>query len=99
MKSFYIPTLFRDMYENEMRAKEEEYLTQLAKKDEILLTTVCEFEDKISELQEKNSVNNFDVPETPRVLNLNIFQAIKIVCFRLQEGHRHHQFCQTLEVL
>ena len=55
------------MYENEMRAKEEEYLTELARKDEILLTTVCEFEDKISELQEKNSVNNIDVPETPRV--------------------------------
>ena len=87
------------MYENEMRAKEEEYLTQLARKDEILLTTVCEFEDKISELQEKNSVNNFDVPETPRVFDLNIFQVLKILCFRLQEGHRHLQLCQTLEVL
>ena len=80
------------MYENEMRAKEEEYLTELARKDEILLTTVCEFEDKISELQEKNSVNNFDVPETPRVLQYSItFNSMKIVSFRLQEGHRHLQ--------
>ena len=53
------------MYENERRAKEEEYLHELARKDEILLTTVCQFEDKISELQ--SSVNNLDVPETPRV--------------------------------
>ena len=58
-------TIYRKMYENEIRAKEEEYLHELARKDEILLTTVCQFEDKITELQ--SSVNNFDVPETPRV--------------------------------
>ena len=57
--------IYREMYENEMRAKEEEYLHELARKDEILLTTVCQFEDKITELQ--SSVNNLDVPETPRV--------------------------------
>ena len=55
----------RDMFENEMRAKEEEYLSELARKDELLLTTVCEFEDKISELQD--SINNSDIQETPRV--------------------------------
>lgn len=48
-----------------MRAKEEEYLSELARKDELLLTTVCEFEDKISELQD--SINNSDIQETPRV--------------------------------
>ena len=53
------------MFENEMRAKEEEYLSELARKDELLLTTVCEFEDKISELQD--SINNSDIQETPRV--------------------------------
>ena len=57
----------RVMYENEIKAKEEQYLLELARKDEILLTTVCQFEDKIAELQEKTSVNNFDVAETPRV--------------------------------
>ena len=58
------------MYENEKRAKEEEYLHELARKDEILLTTVCQFEDKINELQ--SSVNNLDVPETPRVRSQRI---------------------------
>ena len=49
-----------------MRAKEE-LESELARKDELLLTTVCEFEDKISELQEKNSINTSEIPETPRV--------------------------------
>ena len=62
--------IYREMYENEMRAKEEEYLHELARKDEILLTTVCQFEDKINELQ--SSVNNLDVPETPRVRSQRI---------------------------
>ena len=58
-----INLIYREMYESEMRAKEEEYLHELARKDEILLTTVCQFEDKITQLQ--TSVNN--LPETPRV--------------------------------
>ena len=37
-------SLSRDMFENEMRVKEEEYLNELARKDELLLTTVCDFE-------------------------------------------------------
>ena len=59
--------LHRDMFENEMREKEEEFMSELARKDEIFLTTVCQMEDKITELQEKNSVNIFDAAETPRV--------------------------------
>ena len=59
--------LNRDMFENEMREKEEEFMSELARKDEIFLTTVCQMEDKITELQEKNSVNIFDAAETPRV--------------------------------
>ena len=55
------------MFENEMREKEEEFMSELARKDEIFLTTVCQMEDKITELQEKNSVNIFDAAETPRV--------------------------------
>ena len=50
-----------------MREKEEEFMSELARKDEIFLTTVCQMEDKITELQEKNSVNIFDAAETPRV--------------------------------
>ena len=64
-KDFY-QQISRDLYENEMRAKEE-LESELARKDELLLTTVCEFEDKISELQEKNSINTSEIPETPRV--------------------------------
>ena len=60
----------RDMFENEMRVKEEEYLSELARKDELLLTTVCDLEEKIAELEERNSVSNSvnnSVVETPRV--------------------------------
>ena len=63
-------SLSRDMFENEMRVKEEEHLNELARKDELLLTTVCDFEEKIAELEERNSVNNSvnnSVVETPRV--------------------------------
>ena len=67
-------SLSRDMFENEMRVKEEEYLNELARKDELLLTTVCDFEEKIAELEERNSVSNSvnnsvnnSVVETPRV--------------------------------
>ena len=62
--------LSRDMFENEMRVKEEEYLSELARKDELLLTTVCDLEEKIAELEERNSVSNSvnnSVVETPRV--------------------------------
>ena len=78
------------MYENEIRAKEEQYLQELARKDEILLTTVCKFEDKIAELQEKTSVNNFDVAETPRVRSHEIIVTlidVNRLC-RLPEGPR-----------
>ena len=78
------------MYENEIRAKEEQYLQELARKDEILLTTVCKFEDKIAELQEKTSVNNFDVAETPRVRSHEIIVNLTDVnrLCRLPEGPR-----------
>ena len=78
----------RVMYENEIKAKEEQYLLELARKDEILLTTVCQFEDKIAELQEKTSVNNFDVAETPRVRSHEIIVTlidVNRLC-RLPEG-------------
>ena len=80
----------RVMYENEIKAKEEQYLLELARKDEILLTTVCQFEDKIAELQEKTSVNNFDVAETPRVRSHEIIVTlidVNRLC-RLPEGPR-----------
>ena len=80
----------RVMYENEIKAKEEQYLLELARKDEILLTTVCQFEDKIAELQEKTSVNNFDVAETPRVRSHEIIVTLTDVnrLCRLPEGLR-----------
>ena len=57
----------RDMFENEMRAKEEEFMTELARKDELFLTTVCQMEDRITELQERHSVN-IEIADTPRVM-------------------------------
>ena len=80
----------RVMYKNEIKAKEEQYLLELARKDEILLTTVCQFEDKIAELQEKTSVNNFDVAETPRVRSHEIIVTLTDVnrLCRLPEGLR-----------
>ena len=55
------------MFENEMRAKEEEFMTELARKDELFLTTVCQMEDRITELQERHSVN-IEIADTPRVI-------------------------------
>ena len=55
------------MYENELRMKEEQYLYSLTQKDELYLTTVTEFEEKLSELRLKNSHSVLESNETPRV--------------------------------
>ena len=55
------------MYENELRMKEEQYLYSLTQKDELYLTTVTEFEEKLSELRLKNSASVLESTETPRV--------------------------------
>ena len=55
------------MYENELRMKEEQYLYSLTQKDELYLTTVTEFEEKLSELRLKNSPSVLESTETPRV--------------------------------
>ena len=50
-----------------MRMKEEQYLYSLTQKDELYLTTVTEFEEKLSELRLKNSPSVLESTETPRV--------------------------------
>ena len=58
---------FRGRLEEEINIKNEEYLQEIAKKEEQLRKTVDEYEDRCYELQEK-STNSSENMETPRVI-------------------------------